>query len=144
MSNPGRKLVPRRNAGFSLLEVLVATFILALVVLTINLACKQFLDVRGRMMHMENIYLSALSLKDRIESGPYTGDRTETGRINGLDYRFSVTQVAENNNYKQGSNGRRGPYHLKLLKVEMQLAGRTYEFLTTGNASPLPLSSGGP
>jgi hypothetical protein len=120
---------------------LVATFILALVVATVNMACKQYLDVRGKMRHMENIYLSALSLKDYIESGPWEGERTETGQINGLDYRFTVTQVIEKNNFVQKARVRkgteRGPFSLKLFRVDMQLAGRTYAFLSTRSASGL-------
>lgn len=136
-----RKRAGIRKAGFSLIEVLVATFILALVVATVNMACKQYLDVRGKMRHMENIYLSALSLKDYIESGPWEGERTETGRINGLDYRFTVTQVIEKNNFVQKARVRkgteRGPFSLKLFRVDMQLAGRTYAFLSTRSASGL-------
>lgn len=130
-----REWYRRNEAGFSLMEVLIATFILAVVVTTINLSCKQFFDMQGKMRQMENIYLSALSLKDRIESSPYEGDRTETGQINGLDYRFTLVQVAEKSNFVHGTErlkgGHVGSFALKLLRVELQLAGRSYTFLTT-------------
>jgi hypothetical protein len=113
--------------------------------MTDNLTCKQYYDMQGKMQHMENIYLSALSLKDRIESGPDEGDRTETGRINGLDYRLTVTGVAENNNFVQGAGplkgGTAGTFRLRLLRVDLQLADRTYAFLTT-RSEPTPFQGG--
>ena len=117
------------------MEVLIATFILSLVIIVINLSCKQFFDMQGKMQHMENVYLSALSLKDRIESGLLDGGMAEAGEINGLSYRYTVSRVAENNNYLHGVDNQNaentGPFRLRLLRVELNLAGRAYKFFTT-------------
>ncbi len=132
------KFVRKRNpeAGFSLMEVLVATFILALVIMTINLACKQFFTMQAKMQRMETIYLSALSLKDRLASSPLEGGMTEAGTFNGLEYGYTVHRLAQKNNYLQGTGPQQGgknpgSFSLQLLRVELQLAGRNYEFLTT-------------
>ncbi len=129
------KFVRKRNpeAGFSLMEVLVATFILALVIMTINLACKQFFTMQAKMQRMETIYLSALSLKDRLASSPLEGGMTEAGTFNGLEYGYTVHRLAQKNNWTGSQQGGKnsGSFSLQLLRVELQLAGRNYEFLTT-------------
>lgn len=117
------------------MEVLVATFILALVIMTISLSSKQFFGMQAKMQRMETIYLSALSLKDRLASAPLEGGMTESGTINGLEYRYTVNQLAQKNNFIQGTSsqmgGNAGRFSLQLLRVNLLLAGRNYKFLTT-------------
>jgi len=117
------------------LEVLIATFILALVIILINFSSKQFFSMQVKMQRMENIYLSTLSMKDRLEHTPLTAGAKFSGRINGLDYQYTVNLVAEKNNYLYGLESERGEgvgsFRMKLLRVELQMAGRVYEFYTT-------------
>jgi len=117
------------------LEVLIATFILALVIILINFSSKQFYTMQGKLQKIENIYLSTLSLKDQLEHTPLTADMNVSGEINGLEYQYTVKQVAVSSNYRYNldfvEGDKLGLFQLQLQRVDLQLAGRNYEFFIT-------------
>lgn len=78
-------------AGFTLVEVLIATAILSVSIVTLSGAFKQLSVYRNKMTHYENVYLSTLSLRDRIVTEWPSPTLPSHGTINGLSYDYDVS-----------------------------------------------------
>ncbi len=123
------------NRGFTLIEVLVASLILFIVILTLNAAFKQYTSYRIKQEKYELLYMSVLSLKDKLENEDLSRFSTINGKINGLDYTANVKAVARNRNYVYGftpkESGNKGAFLITLYKITLKIAGKTFVFYKT-------------
>jgi prepilin-type N-terminal cleavage/methylation domain-containing protein len=123
------------DKGFTLIEVLISTLILALAILTVNGAFKQFVAYQGKMARYENLYTSVLSIRDQIASSPLVDGAEGRGSINGVAYEFRVVEKARRRNFEVDmlaeAPDTRGSFELTLFQITLTVDGRDFEFLQT-------------
>ncbi len=125
----------RLNKGFTLIEVLVASIILFFSILTVNAAFKQYASYKIKQEKYENIYISALSLMNKLENERLNMFTYYTGEINGLKYTARAKRVAQRRNYIYGlsskDSGNKGRFSVTLYKIEIKMANRTFTLYKT-------------
>ncbi len=123
------------NRGFTLIEVLVASIILFFSILTVNAAFKQYTSYKLKQEKYENIYISALSLMNKLENERLNMFTYYTGEINGLKYTAHAKRVAQSRNYIYGlspkDSGNKGRFSVTLYKIEIKMANRTFTLYKT-------------
>ncbi len=125
----------RSNRAFTLIEVLVASIIMFFAILTVNAAFKQYASYKIKQQKYENIYISALSLIDKIENEKLDSFTYDTGKINGLEYTVKAKRIAAKRNYTYGfsakETGNKGRFLITLYKVEINIANKKFVFYKT-------------
>ena len=132
-------MVPRQrpdNKGFTLIEVLIATLIMVMSIVTVTAAIRQFAIHREKLRSYEQLYTTVLSLRDRIMNDTLIDNASETGSLNGLAYRSQCRLVESANNYvldseDPGRNGNTGAFTIMLFKVTLVVEGKNVEFYKT-------------
>ncbi|MEI6206353.1 MAG: prepilin-type N-terminal cleavage/methylation domain-containing protein [Desulfuromonadales bacterium] len=128
-------LLSSRSCGFTLVEVLVATLIMVVSIVTVTAALRQFSINRAQLHRYEQLYTVTLSLRDRIMGETLTDNRQDKGVFNGLDYRYTCRLEQSVNNYVFGEDeapsGNTGPFLIMLFKVSLEIEGKTFEFYKT-------------
>jgi type II secretory pathway pseudopilin PulG len=120
------------NAGFTLIEVLVATLIMVVSIVTVTAAIRQFAIHREKLSSYQQIYTTVLSLHDRIMNETLKENSKESGTLNGLPYSYDSRLVESANNYIYGDQpGNNGAFQVMLFKVDLTVDGRDYEFFKT-------------
>jgi len=123
------------NKGFTLIEVLVASIILFLSIVTVSLAYRQYTNYKFKQKKYEKIFISALSLMNKIESEDLSKLTNRNGTINGLDYRITITKVASRRNYVYGltedTSGNTGPFLLTLYRVKISIGNKDFVLYIT-------------
>lgn len=121
------------NKGFTLIEVLVATIILFVSILTVNIAFKQYTAYKLKQEKYENIYISALSLMNKIENEKISGFFYKNGKINGIEYTIRAKRAASNRNYiyDEMMGGNNGFFLLTLYKITIEMAGKKFVLYKT-------------
>ena len=123
------------NKGFTLIEVLVASIILFLSIVTISLAYRQYTNYKLKQEKYEKIFISALSLMNKIESEKLDGLTEEDGTINGLNYHITIKKVASKRNYVYGltekTSGNFGSFLLTLYRVKIDIANKSFVLYVT-------------
>jgi type II secretory pathway pseudopilin PulG len=131
-SPPGKN---RTKNGFTLIEVLIATLIMVMAIVTVTAAVRQFIAQREKLRHYEQVYTAVLSLHDRIMNENFAGNSHKTGTLNGLDYTYDAKLMASANNYvvgvEPGLSGNKGIFTVMAYKINLELGGRTFEFYKT-------------
>jgi type II secretory pathway pseudopilin PulG len=125
---------PKRSNdnGFTLIEVLVATLIMVVSIVTVTAAIRQFAIHREKLRSYEQVYTSVLSLRDRIMNETLKENDKQTGTFNGLPYSYDCRLVESANNYVYGDNaGNNGLFQVMLFKVNLEIEGRDFEFFKT-------------
>ncbi len=121
--------------GFTLIEVLVASVLLFMAIVTASIAFKQYKTYRLKQEKYEMIYISALSLMNKLEAENLYGKKLETGTINGLAYSVNVKAVSSRRNYIYGAefrkSGNLGRFLITLFRVTIDISGRTFTFYKT-------------
>jgi type II secretory pathway component PulJ len=129
------RLRRNNNSGFTLVEVLIATLIMVLSIVTVTAAVRQFTINREKLRSYEQLYDTVLSLRDRIMNDTLSNNFHDRGKLNGLDYSFQCRQVESANNYvytEDGQlNGNTGHFAMTLYKVTLEVGGKTFEFHKT-------------
>jgi type II secretory pathway component PulJ len=121
-----------KNDGFTLIEVLVATLIMVVSIVTVTAAIRQFAIHREKLRSYEQLYTSVLSLRDRIMNRPLKENDEESGEFNGLKYGYRCTLAESANNYIYGDQaGNNGMFQVMLFKIDLEVEGRKYEFFKT-------------
>ncbi len=118
-----------KNRGFTLIEVLVSTVILAVAIVSVSAAFKQFAEYRMRAEKYKNLYMTVLSLKDMIESKPLKNKQYGDGEINGLKYNYRVFLVSKGKGLTV--EGQQSPFEIYLYRIDLNVEGRTYSFYRT-------------
>ena len=78
----------KNNSGFTLIEVLVATLIMVMSIVTVTAAIRQFAIHREKLKSYERIYSTVLSLRARIMNDTLKEDTKDSGTFNGLNYSY--------------------------------------------------------
>jgi len=118
-----------KNRGFTLIEVLVSTVILAVAVISVSAAFKQFAEYRMKAEKYKNLYMTVLSLKDMIESKPLKNRQYGDGKINGLRYNYRVSLVSKGRSLT--IEGEQSSFEIYLYRIDLSVEGRTYSFYKT-------------
>ena len=127
---------PRRNhKGFTLVEVLIATLIMVMSIVTVTAAIRQFAVHREKLRSYEQLYTTVLSLRDRIMNDTLRDDLRESGTLNGLAYSYQSRLVESANNYVLGEEdnqgGNNGPFNVTLFEVNLAVEGKNVQFYKT-------------
>jgi prepilin-type N-terminal cleavage/methylation domain-containing protein len=137
----------KNNGGFTLVEVLIATVIMVISIVTVNAAFRQFAVYKEKIKNYENIYVSVLSIRDLVENQTLSPNLSRTGKINGLDYQYTCTLVESANNYllseEPSQNGNNGLFAIMLYKITITMAGKTFEIYKTEYKTRLETVPGG-
>jgi type II secretory pathway pseudopilin PulG len=124
-----------RSSGFTLIEVLIATLIMVVSIITVTAALRQFSINREQLRRYEQLHITTLSLRDKIMSETLTDNRQDKGTLNGLDYNYvcHLDQTATNSTIggDMEQSGIKGPFLVMLFKVSLEVGGKTFEFYKT-------------
>ncbi len=125
--------------GFTLIEVLIATLILAVAIISVNAAFKQFSVYKQKMDKYKNIYTTTLSIKDMIESKELKDNMQDTGIMNGLNFSYKVKLVSKNRNHSlEEGEGNTGAFEIYLYKINLTVENKEYTFFKTQYRKIIP------
>ncbi len=123
------------DKGFTLIEVLIASIILFLSIVTVSLAYRQYINYKLKQEKYEKIFISALSLMSKIESEDLDKLTNRSGTINGLKYHITIRKVASKRNYVYGltesTSGNIGPFLLTLFRVRIDISNKSFVLYIT-------------
>jgi hypothetical protein len=115
-----------------LVEVLVATLIMVVSIVTVTAAMRQFSTNREQLRRYEQLYTTTLSLRDKIMGETLSDNRQDKGTHNGLDYSYTCHLEQSANNFTYGvdevQSGNNGPFLIMLFKVTLEVGGKNFEF----------------
>ena len=124
-----------RSSGFTLVEVLVATLIMVVSIVTVTAAMRQFSINREQLRRYEQLYTVTLSLRDKIMGETLTDNHQEKGTFNGFEYQYTCRLEQSANNYVYGEDaeqsGNKGPFSMMQFKVNLEVGGKNFEFYKT-------------
>ncbi|GAM08228.1 hypothetical protein OR1_00499 [Geobacter sp. OR-1] len=125
----------KSSAGFTLVEVLIATLIMVISIVTVTAAVRQFALQREKLTHYEQLYTTVLSLRDRIMNERLNEGMPVKGALNGLNYQYNCRKVESANNYvfgeEEGQSGNKGVFLITLFSIHLDVEGREFEFYKT-------------
>ena len=125
--------------GFTLIEVLIATLILAVAIISVNAAFKQFSVYKQKMNKYKNIYTTTLSIKDMIENKELKDNIQDTGIMNGLNFSYKVKLVSKNRNHSlEEGEGNTGAFEIYLYKINLTVENKEYTFFKTQYRKIIP------
>ena len=125
--------------GFTLIEVLIATLILAVAIISVNAAFKQFSVYKQKMDKYKNIYTTTLSIKDMIENKELKDNMQDTGIMNGLNFSYKVKLVSKNRNHSlEEGEGNTGAFEIYLYKINLTVENKEYTFFKTQYRKIIP------
>ena len=115
-----------------MIEVLIATLIMVMAIVTVTAAVRQFTLQREKLSHYEHLYASVLSLRDRIMNDTLRDNLQNNGSLNSLEYSYRCKLVESANNYVFGEmpelSGNKGSYKIMLFRVNLSVGGKEFEF----------------
>jgi prepilin-type N-terminal cleavage/methylation domain-containing protein len=122
--------------GFTLVEVLIATFILSIAIMSMSAAFKQFFSYKERFEKYKNFYVSVLSIVDEISEKDLEEKPAGEGEINQLYFQYKTILVAKKRNFSFDAefdlaSTNQGPFEMRLYKVELNVGNKKFEFFTT-------------
>ena len=111
--------------GFTLLEVIVALVVLVAAVVSFGAAYNMYVNAQDRQELYQDVYITALSLKNAIEIKKLIDEPEGSGELNGFSYSYSSKQVKTAHNYVYPDfplpGGNIGPLELTLYQVDCKL-----------------------
>lgn len=129
-----------RNSGFTLVEVLIATLIMVVSIVTVTAALRQFTITRDKLSQYEQLYTTTLSVRDKIMGEVLSDNLGGNGTLNGLAYRYTCHLEQSANNYIVGldevQSGNSGSFVILLYKVRLDVGGKNFEFYKTQYKKP--------
>jgi prepilin-type N-terminal cleavage/methylation domain-containing protein len=112
--------------GFTLLEVIVALVVLVAAVVSFGAAYNMYVNAQYRQELYQDVYITALSLKNTIEVRKLVDEPGGSGELNGFFYSYSSKQVKTARNYinpdPPSPGGNIGPFELTLYQVDFELS----------------------
>ena len=137
--------------GFTVIEILIAMMILFVAIGFVNISIRAFNNYQRKAEVYQNFYITALSLKDLMETKALDGKSSYRGILNGIEYLISIKEISKQKNYiidlEQGMSGNDGNFFITLYFLEMRLKDnnieKKYSFhLTKEKIIPLFRSAG--
>jgi prepilin-type N-terminal cleavage/methylation domain-containing protein len=124
--------------GFTVIEILIAMMILFVAIGFVNISIKAFNNYQRKSEIYQNFYITALSLKDLMESKTLD-KKSYNGILNGIKYKISVKEISRQKNYiinlEQARGGNDGNFFITLYQLNMSLINKnivkTYSFYLT-------------
>lgn len=111
--------------GFVIVEVLVAFIILTTAMSLLTYSQKSLNETIKRLNNYENIYMTVLSLKNKIDIELQLGDKERyEGKLNGINYYIVLKKIKEGNNQSfDNMEGRyiKGFHDYMMYKVTIDL-----------------------
>ena len=126
--------MPLNNKGFTLIEVLVSVVILFLAILMVNAAFKEYVSSKNKLKKYELIYISTLSLVNKLENEGLRDFSFKKGKINGLDYFVQVKKLLSLRNYTYGfgeMDNKKGNFLVTLYELKIKIAGHSFVLYKT-------------
>jgi len=121
--------------AFTLVEVLIATLILSVSILSMSAAFKQFFSYREKFNKYQTLYITTLSLVDKISTESLEKRPAGEGKINGLNYRYEASLVLRNRNFVYGESeqisGNKGNFEIQLYRVTLYVENKVFNFYVT-------------
>jgi len=120
--------------GFVIVEVLVAFIILTTTMSLLTYAQKNFNENVKRLENYENIYITVLSLKNKIDIELQLGDKERyEGKLNNINYSIDLKKIKEGNDLSYDNmEGKytKGIHQFMLFEVKIKLyeVGKIYTF----------------
>ena len=112
--------------GFTIIEILIAMMILFVAIGFVNITIKAFNNYQRKSEVYQNLYITALSLKDLMDTKPLDKTNSYRGILNGIDYLISIKEISRQKNYiidlEQGVGKNDGNFFITLYKLDMKLS----------------------
>ncbi len=111
--------------GFTLIEVLIAVVVLFSAVISFSAAFKLYVDSSLKQDLYQEVFITAISLKNMIESKDLATEREGSGEDGELEYSFKAKPVVSSRNYvfmeEEIVGQNTGPFEIILYKVDLTL-----------------------
>ena len=124
-----------QQGGFTLIEVLIAMVLMAMVILMLNGAFKQYASYQSKLTDYQNLYLTVLSLRDLLSERQLENGAHFEGSLNGLHYVCDVVELERMNNAVDSEfvdpSGSRGAFELSLFRLDLTVGGKSFKFNRT-------------
>jgi len=122
------------NKGFTLIEMLVAIWIISMVIVLMSFALKQFFMYKEKLEKYKHMYITTISLVDKLMAEPLLKKRLYKGSINQINYKYEVKIIEKKRNFLEIDEfGKKltGKFDIFLLKIILTIDGKKYEFYKT-------------
>ena len=125
--------------GFTVIEILIAMMVLFVAIGFVNISIKAFNSYQRKSEAYQNFYITALSLKDLMETKSLDKQKSYRGTLNGIEYLISIKEISRQKNYiidlEQTVGGNDGNFFITLYLLEMRLSDKSrvknYSFYLT-------------
>jgi prepilin-type N-terminal cleavage/methylation domain-containing protein len=111
--------------GFTVIEILIAMMILFVAIGFVNISIKAFNSYQRKSESYQNFYITALSLKDLMETKTLDKKESYRGILNGVKYLITIKEISKQKNYiinlEQAMGGNDGNFFITLYLLEMRL-----------------------
>jgi len=115
----------KNRSAFAIIEVLVAFIILTTAMSLLTYAQKNFNTNINRLNKYENLYITVLSLKNKIDVELKLGDKMHyAGKLNGYNYAINLKKIQQGRNIISDDMSKftnTGPHIYTLYKVTINL-----------------------
>jgi len=118
--------------GFTVIEILISMMILFVAIAFVNISIKAFNDYQRKSAVYQNFYITALSLKNQMDSNPLERESYK-GRLNGINYIITKKEILKDRNFIisfDNDTGNTGDFFITLYQLKMTLKDkiRTKEY----------------
>jgi len=125
--------------GFTLVEVIVALVVLSSAIISFGAAFNMYTKAQFKHEHYQDVYITAVSLKNAIETKSLLDEPQGDGQLNGFQYFFKSEKIKSAQNYVHpmdpAPGGNIGPFEIVLYKVNLKLRkqqwNREFSFYVT-------------
>jgi len=125
------------NKAFSLIEVLIAIFILSTSVIIISVVLKQFFEYKNKLNKYQLMYITTVSLIDKLSVEDLLKNPSSQGELNGLKYRYKTTIIERKTNAysyieeNPENQAKIGNFEIILFKIDLWIENKKFEFFKT-------------
>lgn len=130
--------VNKRHKAFTIIEILIAMLILFTAIAFSNIAIKAFNNYQRQSVRYQDLYITALSLKEKMNFLTQFNALKYSGNLNGIEYTINILELTRQKNYEIGADGigrNNGDFLITLYELEMILIKdsreKSYKFLLT-------------
>ena len=128
--------------AFTIIEILIAMMILFTAIGFVNISIKAFNNYQRKSENYQNLYITALSLKDWISIQPFDIKKNYEGVQNNIKYKITINTLLEEKNYTFTMGlgaGNHGNFLITLYQIDMLLLQglkeKKFKFLITKQKS---------